>query len=72
MLKRILPSQSKFNKFLQAYLRARSTASHFFTKKESVIILNMKNIWRKNLAVFHDVEKIEIYFPYNTSVSYIG
>ena len=71
MTKRILSWKSKFNKFLQAYVRARSNAPHFSTKKESVIILETTNICKKNLAIFHDVEKREIYFPYNTFVSYI-
>ena len=31
----------------------------------------MANFFRKNLSIFHDVKKIEIYFPYNTFVSYI-
>ena len=31
----------------------------------------MANFLRKNLTIFHDVKKIEIYFPYNTFVSYI-
>ena len=31
----------------------------------------MANLWRKNLAIFHKVKKIEIYFPSNTFVSNI-
>ena len=36
-----------------------------------MIILKTANFLRKNLTIFHDVKKIEIYFPYNTFVSYI-
>ena len=43
MPKRILSWQSKFNKFLQPYLLARSNIPRFSTKKESVIILKMAN-----------------------------
>ena len=28
--------------------------------------MKMTNFWRNNLAIFLDVKKIEIYFPYNT------
>ena len=69
--KQILSWQSKFNKFLQTYLIARSTVSHFSTKEESVIILKITNFWRKNMEIFHDVKTIEIFFPYNRFVSYI-
>ena len=44
---------------------------HFSTKKESVIILKMTNFWRINLAIFHDIKKVEIYFPYGAFVSRI-
>ena len=66
--KRILPSQSKLNMFLQTYLIAPSNIPHFSPKKKSVIILKMTNFWRKCLAIFHNVKKIEIYFPCNTFV----
>ena len=66
MSKWILSWQSKFNKFLQAYLHARSNVPHFSTKKKYVIILKMTEICTKNLAIFRDDAKIEIYFPYNT------
>ena len=42
---------------------------HFSTKKEYVIILKMNNFLRKNLAMFHNVKKIEIYFPSTVFVS---
>ena len=70
MLIRILSWQSKFNKFLQVYLLAPTDVPHFSTKKGSVIILKMTNFWRKNLAIFHKVKKIEIYCIYNTFASY--
>ena len=44
---------------------------HFSTKIESVIILKMKNFQRDNLAIFHDLKIVDIYFPYNTFVSNI-
>ena len=64
MPKPILSSQSKFNTFLQKYLFTGSP-------REFLIILKMTNFWRNNLANFHDVKKIEIYFPYNKLVSNI-
>ena len=29
------------------------------------------NFWEKNKVIFHDVKKIEIYFLYNSFVSYV-
>ena len=34
-------------------------------------MFKMTNFWRKNLDIFRDVKKKEIYFCYNTFVSYI-
>ena len=62
MPQQILSWKSKFNKLLQTYLLARSNIPHFSTKQESVIILKMTNFWWNNLAIFHDVKKIEIFF----------
>ena len=70
MPKRIPSGQSEFDKFLQSYLLTTSNISYFSTKKGSAIILKMKNFWRKNLGIFHDVKKIEFYFSCNTFVSY--
>ena len=71
MPKRILFWQSKFNKLLQTYQLSRTNIPHFTTKKEPVIILKMTNIWRENLAIFYNVKKIDIYFSFNTFVSYV-
>ena len=71
MPKQILSWQSKFNKSLKMYLFARFNIYHFSSKKEIVIIMKMKNFCRKNLAIYHNVKKLEIYFPYSTFVSYI-
>ena len=62
MAKRILSWQTKFNKFLETYLLARSNVPHFSAKKESAIILKMRNFWRKNLAIFHNVKKYRFIF----------
>ena len=70
MPKRILSWKPEFNKFFQSYLLSTFSISHFPIKKGSVIILKMKNVLRKNLAIFHDVKKIEIYFSTSTFVSY--
>ena len=29
----------------------------------------MENFWKENLGIFHNVKKIEIYFPRNTFVN---
>ena len=60
--KQILSWKSKFNKYLQRYLLARSNVPHFSTKKESGIILKMTNFWRKNVAIFHEVKKKKFVF----------
>ena len=41
------------------------------TKKESVIVLQMTNFLKKNLAIFHDVKEIDINFSYNIFVYYV-
>ena len=46
--------QPKFTNFLQSYLLAISNVLHFSTKKESVIILEMKKFWRKSFYIFHE------------------
>ena len=53
------------------YLFAPSNVLHFSTKEGSVIILKMTNFSWKYLPNFHNVKKIEIYFPYNGFVSYM-
>ena len=74
VLKRDLWSYEKWQTFegniLQVYLLAPTDGPHFSTKKGSVIILKMTNFWRKNLAIFHKVKKIEICCIYNTFASY--
>ena len=70
MSKRILFRQSKFNKFYEMYRLARYNVPNFSTKKEYVIILRRTNSGRKNLAIFHEAKKVEIYFTYNTFFSY--
>ena len=37
----------------------------------SQFLLKITNFWRKSLALFHDIKKKEIYFPYNTFASYV-
>ena len=71
MPKRILSWQSRFDKFLQTYLFARSNAARFSSKKESVIILKMTNFWRKNLAIFHDVKKQRFIFFLHICLLYL-
>ena len=41
------------------------------TKKESVIVLQMTNFLKKNMAIFHDVKEIDINFSYNIFASYV-
>ena len=41
------------------------------TKKESVIVWQMTNFLKKNLAIFHDVKEIDINFSYNIFVYYV-
>ena len=62
MPKRILSWLSKFIKFLETYLLARSIVLHFSAKKESVNILEMTNFWRNNLAIFHKLKKKRFIF----------
>ena len=62
MPKQILSWQPKFNTFLQSYLLATCNTLHFYTKKESVIILKNTKLWRKNLAIFHNVKKQRFIF----------
>ena len=51
-----------FPKILQKYFPARSNIHGFSAKKESVIVLKMKNICRKNLAIFHNIKKERFIF----------
>ena len=45
-----------------SYLPATSNAPYFSTKNESVIILKIKNFYRKNLPIVHDVRKVRFIF----------
>ena len=47
--------QPDYLNFSCQFLVATYNILNFSTKKESVIILKMANIWRKNVAIFHDV-----------------
>ena len=78
--KQILSWQSRFNKSLQTYLLAGSNIPSLSTKEESVNILKTRgkwgkmkewNFWEKNMAIFHDVKKTDIFFLYNLFVCYI-
>ena len=65
---RILYWQTKLNEFFQTYLPARSNVPHFSTKRN----LRSKRKWQTfEGKIFHDVKKIEIYFPHNTFASCI-
>ena len=65
MPKRILSWQSKFNRFLQTYLFA---SLHILMLHISLLNRNRwlywkwTNVLRKNLGIFQNVKKIEIYF----------
>ena len=56
MPKRTLSWQPEFNKCSQSYLGATFNVPHFATKKESMIMFQMTNFWRKNLDIFHEVK----------------
>ena len=56
MPKWILSWQLEYNRFLQSYLLTTSNVPHFATKKESMIMFQMTNFWRKNLDIFHEVK----------------
>ena len=56
MPKRILSWQPEFDKCSQSYLAATFNVPHFATKKESMIMFQMTNFWRKNLDIFHEVK----------------
>ena len=69
--KQILSWQSKFNKFFETYLLARSNVSHFSTKKESVIILKMTTFWRKNIPIFHNLNNRDIFLLQHVCFLYL-
>ena len=54
---------------------SRRTSFHALIFSISLLKRNLKtkewNFWEKNVAIFHDVKKMEIYFLYNSFVSYI-
>ena len=54
---------------------SRRTSFHALIFHISLLESNLKmkewSFWGKNMAVFHDVKKMEIYFLYNSSLSYI-
>ena len=71
MPKQILSRQTKFNKFSRSHLISASNVPYFSTKKRYSMILKLKNISRKNLAVFSDIKKQRFFFLRNTFVCYI-
>ena len=61
-LKNAKPDNLNLMSYCRRTSLARSKVPRFSTKKESVIILQMPNLWRENLAIFHDVRKYRFVF----------